>query len=378
MKSKKLAIFFLHCLLITKGQAEVLPEQSPEDIAAKRLALQQRLSDVEKRYGETVATLKNLEQQIEQTRRTLSQNQQDRQSYQKELQKHRKELAGQVKSAYIMGQKEKLKIMLKQQDPMLSTRMMMYYNYINKARLKELNDIQTALKYQGQLDQQNESESKRLKQTLEQKQNEQLALDEAKQQRNELLEQLMTDYSSKQQQLNDLKQSETDLKGLLAALQNGITDAASGALEFFDHKIATPKENAENNDFASLQGKLLWPVNGSVKKFGSAREKGIREGVLIHASEGMDVKAVANGKVVYADPFQSYGSLIIVNHGQDYMTVYGFNQSLYKRVGDSVTAGDVIATVGKSGGRKHAGLYFAIRKQGTPMDPFSWCIKPTK
>lgn len=367
------------CLSFNEGQAEPLLEQTPEEIEAKRTELQQQLTEVEKRYGETAASLKNLEQQIEQTRHTLGQNQQDRLIYQKELQKYRKELANQVKSAYMMGQQEKLKIMLNQKDPMLSTRMMLYYNYINKARLKKLDDIQTAIKYQGQLDLQKETETKRLKQSLEQKQAELLAFDQAKQQRNELLEQLLNDYSSRHQQLKDLKESETNLKSLLATLQNGIESAASGAMELFEHKEQPSTDNTQTStDFASLQGKLSWPVNGTVKKFGSAREKGMREGVLINAEEGTDVKAVANGKVVYAAPFQSYGSLIIINHGQDYMTVYGFNQSLYKREGDTVAAGDVIATVGKSGGRKHSGLYFGIRKQGTPIEPFSWCIKSTK
>ncbi|MDD1616115.1 MAG: peptidase M23, partial [Methylococcaceae bacterium NSP1-2] len=102
---------------------------------------------------------------------------------------------------------------------------------------------------------------------------------------------------------------------------------------------------------------------------------GIWDGVLISAREGVEVKAVAKGKVAYANPLQGYGSLIIIDHGRGYMTVHGFNQSLYKRVGDLVEAGDVIASVGKSGGRKESGLYFAIRKQGLPIDPLEWCVK---
>jgi septal ring factor EnvC (AmiA/AmiB activator) len=110
-------------------------------------------------------------------------------------------------------------------------------------------------------------------------------------------------------------------------------------------------------------------------KFGSARTEVAWDGVLIDADEGLEVKAVTRGKVVFAEWFRSYGLMIILDHGQGYLTLYGFNQSLYKKSGDAVEAGDIIASVGQSGGRNKAGLYFGIRNKGVPIDPLEWCRK---
>jgi murein hydrolase activator len=391
VNERKLIFCILLSLSITEGRAELLEKsgeldavqmdidvakQNMQQIELKKIALQNRLAEVEKRYGEIAASLKTLQAQIEQARQNLGKNQQDRLMYQQEIDKQSKELAAEIKAAYSMGRKEKLKIMLNQQDPVLSSRMMLYYNYINKARLKKLTDIQLAISHQGQLDKQKDTETKRLEQSLEQKQAEQVVLKDVKKQRSVLLRQLLRDFSSRQQQLKDLKDSENKLKGLISKLQDE-KDALASAPDVPTKEVAkvVPNQPQIDSNFPSLKSQLPWPVNGAVHKFGSARAEGIWDGVLISAREGVEVKAVAKGKVAYANPLQGYGSLIIIDHGQGYMTVHGFNQSLYKRVGDLVEAGDVIASVGKSGGRKESGLYFAIRKQGLPIDPLEWCVK---
>ena len=132
-------------------------------------------------------------------------------------------------------------------------------------------------------------------------------------------------------------------------------------------------------DFSSLKGQLPWPVKGRLtNKFGSARAEStesIWDGVLIDASEGTEIRAVTSGKVVFSDWLRGYGLLIIIDHGKGYMTLYAFNQSLYRQVGEWVDAGEVIASVGQSGGRSHSGLYFGIRNKGKPVDPLEWCRK---
>jgi len=368
------SFFLLSLLLLNEGQAGLFDTLNPEttrdtkdatDIEVKKAELQNRLAEVEKRYGQTAASLKTLQMQIEQSRHNLGRNQQDRANYQKEIDKYGKELATQIKAAYAMGQKEKLKIILNQQDPVLSSRMMLYYNYINKARLKKLSAAEAAIKQQAQLEQQKATDTQILEKSLQQKQAEQAVLDETEEQRTELVE-LLHDFSSRRQQLKDLKAGEQKLKGLLTTLQDSMTTKTAPI-----EKTTQPTIQTDSN-FDALKGQLTLPVNGAARKFGIARAKG----VLINAEEGTEVRAIAKGKVAYADLLQGYGSLIIIDHGQDYMTMYGFNQSLYKKVGDTVEAGDVIATVGKSGGRKQSGLYFAIRKQGMPIDPLGWCVKP--
>ena len=349
-------------------------KQDMQRLSQQKDTLQNLLADIEKHYGEIAASLKTLQIQIEQKRQSLDNIRQDMQVYQNEIDKLSKELAGQIRAAYAMGQKEKLKLLLNQQDPALSSRMMVYFNYINKERLKKLADIEAAVQRLDQLDKQKQTETELLEQDLEQKKSEQAALDEARKQRNELLVQIGNDFSSSEQQLSQLQESQNRLKSLMASLPITEEELAVDAEQAKELSSSMENSSELKSDFSTLKGKLPWPVRGRVaQKFGSPRAEGSWDGVLIDASEGMEIKAVTRGKVVYAEWLRGYGLLTIIDHGQGYMTLYAFNQSLYKRMGDTVEAGDVIASVGQSGGRSQAGLYFGIRKKGVPIDPLEWC-----
>jgi len=372
-------------------------EQNMERIQQEKDTLTAQLADIERKYGETIALLKELQGQIDQRRQSLSKTQLNIQNYQDEIRKHNKELAGQIKAAYAMGQKEKLKLMLNQQDPALSSRMMVYYNYLNKARLKKLADIDESLQHLSQLDKQKLEETELLEQKLEQKKAEQVALVEVRKQRNEVLIQLGQDFSSNEQQLNSLKESENELMALIDSLQGKRTDEFSldgnraesakseeDLLALNKDSLNDKDETAEINtdfsklqgDFSSLKGQLPWPVEGRLaQKFGSPRSEGLWDGVLIEAREGAEIHAVTKGEVVYAEWLRGYGLLTIIDHGKGYMSLYAFNQSLYKHVGEWVEAGEIIASVGQSGGRSQPGLYFGIRKRGKPVDPIEWCRK---
>ena len=348
--------------------------QNMQRLSQQKDTLQSLLADTEKHYGETAALLKTLQAQIEQKRQSLDKIRQDMDVYQKEIDKLSKELADQIRVAYAIGQKEKLKLLLNQEDPALSSRMMVYFNYFNKDRLKKLADLEAAVQRLDQLDKQKQTETGFLEQDLERKKSEQAVLDEVRKQRNELLVQIGNDFSSSEQQLSQLQESENRLKSLMDSLP--VTEEELAADAGQSTELSSSMENSPElkADFSSLKGKLPWPVDGKLAhKFGSARTEGTWDGVLIDASEGMEIKAVTRGKVVFAEWLRSYGLLIIIDHGQGYMTLYAFNQSLYKRTGDSVEAGDVIASVGQSGGRSQAGLYFGIRKKGVPIDPLEWC-----
>ena len=386
---RKLIFCFLFGALVSYGHAEDLQtsnelnkvesdisevKQDMQRLSQQKDNLLNLLADIEKHYGEIAALLKTLQIQIEQKRQSLDNIRQDMQVYQKEIDKLSKELAGQIRAAYAMGQKEKLKLLLNQQDPTLSSRMMVYFNYFNKERLKKLTEIEAAVQRLDQLDKQKKTETELLEQDLEQKKSEQAALDEARKQRNELLVQIGNDFSSSEQQLTQLQESQNRLKSLMASLPITEEELAVDAEQA--KELSSPIENSSElkSDFSTLKGKLPWPVRGRLsQKFGSPRSEGTWDGVLIDASEGMEIKAVTRGKVVYAEWLRGYGLLTIIDHGQGYMSLYAFNQSLYKRIGDTVEAGDVIASVGQSGGRSQAGLYFGIRKKGVPIDPLEWC-----
>ncbi|MFI3197623.1 MAG: peptidoglycan DD-metalloendopeptidase family protein [Methylococcaceae bacterium] len=347
--------------------------QTLQRLSEQKDTLQSLLADTEKHYGETAALLKILQAQIDRKRQSLDKIRENIDIYQTEIDKLSQELADQIRVAYAVGQKEKLKLLLNKQDPVVSSRVMVYFNYFNKERLKKITDIEAAVKRLDQLNEQKQTETKLLEQDLEKKQSEQIVLDEARKQRNELLVQIGNEFSSSEQQLSQLQESENRLKSVMESLP--VTEEELAVDEPATELSSAMESSSETRtDFSALKGQLPWPVNGKLAhKFGSPRIEGTWDGVLIDASEGMEIKAVTAGKVVFAEWLRSYGLLIIIDHGQGYMTLYAFNQSLYKKTGDPVAAGDIIASVGQSGGRSQPGLYFGIRNKGVPIDPLEWC-----
>ncbi|TAK62930.1 peptidoglycan DD-metalloendopeptidase family protein [Methylobacter sp.] len=404
---KKLVVCFLLSGFVYESWAEEIParneelnevqsgikaaSQNMQRIQLQKNTLNTQLSEVEKLYGRTAALLKTLQGQVEQKRENLSKIRQEKQSLQDEVAKQNKELAGQVKAAYAMGQKEQLKLLLNQQDPALSSRMLVYYDYLNKVRLAKLTSISESMQHLDRLDKQQQQETELLEKSLEQKKSEQIAVDDVRKRRAELLTQLKSDLSSNEQQIIHLKESENKLKNLVSSLQrstNDLTFEVEQTKKLHKTVQVSPEPVKDlpgsgndfpklKGDFSSLKGQLSWPVKGRLNnKFGSARaESGEStwDGVLIDASEGTEIHAVTSGKVVFSDWLRGYGLLIIVDHGKGYMTLYAFNQSLYRQVGEWVDVGEVIASVGQSGGRSHSGLYFGIRNNGKPVDPIEWC-----
>ncbi|MSS76248.1 MAG: peptidase M23 [Methyloglobulus sp.] len=335
------------------------------------------LAQVDERYGDVAASLKSIKEQIELTNTGLEKLHKQIYLYQGQITQLDKEVAGQVRAAYAIGQQSKLKLMLNQQDPALSSRMMVYYEYLNKARLEKLANIQKTIRYLDILDKEKQAETEILEQNLGQKKSEQAALDEVKKQRSELVAQLNDDFYSKEDQLSLLKESENKLINLIRTLENEPDEAnqesetASSEPVNVGNTASFPKLTG---DFSALKGELPLPVKGKLASMiGSSSLEDRWKGVLINAKEGADIRAVTKGKIAYAGALKSYGLLIIVEHDKEFMTLYAFNQSLYKHKGDWVEAGDVIASVGQSGGRPQPGLYFEIRRNGKAIDPLLWC-----
>ena len=406
---KKLVFCFLLSAFVHEGRAEISERneelakvqsgikaagENLQRIQLQKNTLNSQLGEVEKLYGRTAALLKALQAQVEQKRQNLSKIHQEKQSLQDEVAKQNVELAGQIKAAYAMGQKEQLKLLLNQQDPALSSRMLVYYDYLNKARLTKLANISESMQHLERLGKQQQHETELLEKNLEQKKSEQIAVDDVKKRRAKLLAQLKSDFSSNEQQIIHLRESENKLRNLVSSLQRSTNDLTFEVEQTKKlHKTAeVPSDEPGKDlpdskddfsklkgDFSSFKGQLPWPVKGRLtNKFGSARAEStesIWDGVLIDASEGTEIRAITSGKVVFSDWLRGYGLLIIIDHGKGYMTLYAFNQSLYRQVGEWVDAGEVVASVGQSGGRSRPGLYFGIRNNGKPVDPLEWCRK---
>jgi len=325
-------------------------------------ALRAELKSLEKHYGKSVAQLTALKQQITVSNKKLEDNKQQHNKKLQQIRSQKQNLEAQVKAAYAMGRNEKLKLMLNQQDPALSGRIMVYYDVFNKSRLNKITAINQDLQRLNELEVQYLSESTVLAKKLAEKKRYQIELLDTKAERKAVLAKLSRQVQSKSSRLKRLKQSEKKLAALITNLQQERDDFS------VDNGVVKP--------FANLKGKLPWPVKGKlIKKFGDRRSESRWDGVLIEAKEGREVRAVTQGRIVYADWLRGYGLLTIIKHDKGYMTLYAFNQSLYKAKGEWVEAGTIISTVGLSGGRLKAGLYFGIRKKGKPVNPVKWCRK---
>ena len=192
-------------------------------------------------------------------------------------------------------------------------------------------------------------------------QDEQQQLAASRQQRQQVLGALDRDLQDKGARLARLKQDEQELQALIRKLQETIDDL--------------PEVKTDERPLKSLKGRLNWPLKGRMlARFGSRKAGNLRwDGVMIGTPEGRKVKAVHRGRVAFADWLRGYGLLLIIDHGDGYMTLYGNNQSLFKETGEWVEASEPVALAGSSGGRPEPGIYFGIRVKGKAVNPRKWC-----
>lgn len=275
-----------------------------------------------------------------------------------QLAANRAALAGQMRAAYLIGRQEPLKLLLNQQDPALAGRMFAYYSYFGRARAGQIklieNDVQRIAELQDEL----AAEDEKLAELEKQQRARLTELEQARAKRSRVLASLEVQSHTRAQNLEKLRAQQAGLEKLLREL-----------------RAASEKYPVTGNDaFTRLRGKLNWPVSGRlVARFGDARAGGVLwDGVLVATERGAAVKAVCQGRIIYADWLPGLGLLAIVDHGDGYLSLYGHNERLYKAVGESVAAGDTIAAAGDSGGSSRPELYFEIRKAGKPVDPRPW------
>lgn len=337
---------------------KVSGEVSRDQIARDRLAKELRTAELS--VSDMRASLEEVRRERAEhaTRRTaLIEEKRQRET---DLVRERDSLAGQLRAAYLIGREEPLKLLLNQQDPTRAGRMFAYYSYFGRARAEQVTRISTNLTRLGQLDMEMAAEDERLAALEAQRRDELARLDEARQKRGQVLASLQVEAKSRAQSLDRMKRQQSGLEKLLKELKR--------AMEKF------PVTVDSNTAFGRQRGKLAWPVAGRlVARFGEGRVGGLKwDGVLVATERGNPVKAVSEGRVVYADWLPGLGLLTIVDHGDGYLSLYGHNDRLYKAVGEKVTAGEPVAAAGDSGGRTRPELYFEIRKGGRPVDPRPW------
>ena len=287
---------------------------------------------------------------------------QEQHRHEVDLASARQDLASELRAAYLICTVEPLKLLLNQQDPARAGRLFVYYSYFGRAHAREIERVNAELGAIGRLDQALAAEEAHL-QELESERHAQLSeLEQARLQRSQVLANLQIESRNRVQSLERLQRQKAGLEKLLHDLER-----------------AVPSYPANGQDaFARLRGKLAWPVSGRViAHFGDARAGGIKwDGLRIATERGSPVRAVSDGRVIYADWLAGLGLLAIVDHGSGYLSLYGHNERLLKGAGDRVAAGEPIAAAGDSGGEDSPELYFEIRRAGKPVDPRPWFATP--
>lgn len=321
---------------------------------------QNKLKHIEQQYGEILKRVHRLGVQLKEKKQRIKEIKKDISEQEEWLDGQEKQIEGQVKAAYILGKQEPLKLLLSQENIGKASRIMRYYYYFNKDRVNQIQQINNSLQLLKGLEKEKQQELQLVSELAVEQKSKQKTLVKTKYERKQLLKAIKKDFKTQKYKLSKLKKNAQELKGLVNSLR------LEKRRPIGDVKSALP--------FRHLKAKLPWPVKGKIiKYFGSRRADSQWNGVLISAKEGTKVKAIAAGQVVYADWFKGYGLLVIVKHDKDYMSLYAYNESLYQTKGDWVSAGDVVAMVGKSGGRDKPALYFEIRKRDKATNPAKWC-----
>lgn len=281
----------------------------------------------------------------------------------------------QIRSAFINAQPSYLKILLSEHSPERVSRSNAYYRYFHNARQEQIETLQTTLQNLSEQQKAIYAVKKNLGELEQQQLDQQKALQQQTAEREQTLAALNKKISGQGAQLAALREEEKNLQSLLDSLTK---QAAKQAAKQATKKPASAQQVKPGERFSNLSGKLPWPITGKIlASYGSQRnlDKLAWKGILIAAEKGKPVKASADGRVVFADWMKGFGLLIIIDHGEQFMTLYGNNDSLLKVTGDTVKAGEIIAQSGDQGVRQVGGLYFEVRHKGNPTNPMNWLRK---
>lgn len=324
-------------------------------------ALLIELQEAEAAAAAAAAGLADIETKLDRRRARLQELTAEREAQSSILARERDQLAAQIRATYRSGRNDFVKLLLNQEDPALVGRTLAYHDQFNRARATNIGRIGAVVSRletveRGIAEETSELEALR---SLEVVRVEELRA--RRESRAEVMARLQEHIAARDRELQILRRNERDLVNLLDRLGEETT-----LVESFE-KLPP---------FTALKGNLHWPVKGAIaERFGAPRKGGrLRaQGVTISAAAGSDVRAISAGMVIFADWFRNLGLLIIVDHGEGYMSLYGHNEALEKKAGDMVAVGEVISRVGDTGGQTETTLYFEIRENGAPVDPALWC-----
>lgn len=347
----------------TERALEALREQI-QSLQTNQQKNRSQLSNEQKALKEADIAINRSNQRLRATRKSLRESQQSlknlkqrEQRLNSDKRKQQQALAKQIRTAYMNGNQEYIKLLLNQEDPAKVARSVAYYDYLNKARAEKIATLKTTIRELNQVITEITAEENNLRELAERQQAENNNLTSLKNRRVRVVAQLEQQVTSNEQKLQEWQANELDLVSILDALKTQVA------------KII-PEQALEG--LSQLGGKLNWPVVGKLReRFGVQRQNStaLWSGILITSDAGKEIQAIHHGRVVYSDYLRGFGLMTIIDHGDGYMSLYGHSEALFKSAGDWVEAGERIAMVGQTGGYPEPGLYFEIRHRSKAVNP---------
>ena len=394
--------------LAAPATAEVVEKQNDlKDLRDHIELLRQEMAGTESTRSDVADQLRDAEREVSLTQRELhhlARSRTDLQSTLKDLGSQSRDLESRLSSQqnqleqlilrqYQQGNPDSLRFLLSGNDPNQLARDLHYLAAIGLARSRLLREVESTLQHKQALAAKTRARAAQLVSVEVQQKEQHAKLLAQREQRKTTLEKISAKIIAQRHQIGSLQRDEKRLSQLIVRLAKIIGEKPAPHKEIARKETApraesevsekrTPTENDESrapeakpfNNFVQFKGKLRLPTKGVIgNRFGAARQEGSRwKGLFIRAGTGSDVKAIAGGRVVFAEWMRGFGNLLIVDHGSSYLSIYGNNDALLKQVGEAVRTGEGIATVGNSGGNPESGLYFELRHQGQPLDPLKW------
>lgn len=319
------------------------------------------LERVERRVSELAERIAETDTRITASRVRLDELATERQELAHELARHSGNLGEQVRAAWRLGRQPALRLVLRQDDPAALSRAMAYYGYFNRARVAAIEETTRLFDRAAELEREAAARESRLAADRAELGRQRERIEAARVERQEIIARLDRDIEARGERLSRMEENRARLERLLDRLGSLLADI--------------PAAPPEARPFGQLDGQLGWPAEGRIRQgYGSDRAGGrLRwQGIVIDAAIGDPVQAIHRGRVVFADWLSGFGQLIIIDHQDGYLSLYGYNERLLRTEGDWVAPGEVIAAVGDSGGQREPGLYFEIRREGRPVDPVNW------
>ncbi len=349
----------------------------------------QRLRGADEQLGRSSRELAETEAALQREGEALAALQRQRGQMQRDLGQRRERLAALLRSAYVTGAQAPLKLLLAQDRVADAQRALAYYRYAQREQVRQVGELSAALEALATTETEIQSRTAQLEALKEEQQRKQAALKRARGERASVAAELDARYQDRQAREKALGQDVKSLEGLLASLRAAAARteaerraAAARAAQARKEQAATgrpatpgkvPPRVAATTPAPKVGG-LGWPASGDLlARYGGKLPDGrTSAGVLIGAPNGSPVTAVADGTVVFSEWMTGYGLILIIDHGNGYMSLYAHNESLLRDAGDRVRRGDAVARVGSSGGHGRPALYFELRRNGQPVDPATW------